>query len=76
MEAESKTHGQDGPAALPTFRLVAAGTITGGKSFWLDASKRGKEPDEQRRCSPSPDPEQHLGQAHARTIGKSDNQVV
>jgi len=35
MEAESETTGQDGPAEPPPFRLIAAGTFTGGKSFWL-----------------------------------------
>jgi hypothetical protein len=60
MEAESETTDQDGPAALPPFRFLAAGTFTGGKSFWL-----GCQP-------PSPNPNRSAGREQRSAGGRTD----
>jgi hypothetical protein len=59
MAAEPKTISPDDPGIPSLFRILAGGTFTGGKSFWLAAptNRPDEKHDKPHHCSPSPDPE-------------------
>lgn len=50
MEAASKRPAKNDPVEPPPFRFLAAGTFTGGKSFWLTPTvSTNSKPEPKRR---------------------------